>query len=354
MRRTGVPIVQMGLVFLLAFAVFSLSGAAGPLSVRPVHALTGYTVSGTLDSTTCTPSVGATWNSGNSTCTIPHFVDWYIASSLTIPSGTTLDNNGSIHDTDSIFSARIFNYGTITNEAEGFVDNCVPPPYYSLLSNIYSNGTFTNENTLRNCGDFTNAGTLANSGTILTQGAGYFLSSGTLTNSGHINNEGGYFENSGTFTNEAFGVINEWQSYSQFDNTGVLTNQGTFTNDGGFTNRGTFTNYGNMTNEYLASITNEFGAAIYNFGTIDNMLGKITSYSSDFDNECGGVIIGYTGYTQLTCPPVGAPEFPAVGPLLLTVLVFPVLLIATRRFRKTSAGEEIDAEMDSNLFGSES
>ena len=340
--------MQMGLVFLLAFAVFSLSGAAGPLSVRPVHALTGYTVSGTLDSTTCTPSVGATWNSGNSTCTIPGAVDWYIASSLTIPSGTTLDNYGRIHDTDSIYWSRIFNYGTITNE--GFVDNCVPPPFYLLLSNIYSNGTFTNESTLKNCGDFTNAGTLANSGTILTQGAGDFLSSGTLTNSGHINNEGGYFENSGTLTNEAFGVINEWLSYSQFDNTGVLTNRGTFSSYSGFTNRGTFTNYGNMTNEYLtASITNEFGAAIYNFGTIDAPYGKITSYAGDFDNECGGVIIGYTGYTQLTCPPIGAPEFTAIGPLLLTALVFPALLIVTRRFRKTCARDETDTEMDSNL-----
>lgn len=159
MRRSRVLLVQMSLLFVLAFAVISMPGVAGLLSVRPVHAFgLTYTVSGTVDSTLCTSSVGATWNSGTSTCTISE-VGWYVAPSttLTIPSGTTLTMDEAI-----LYNyGTVYNYGTIINEGAGStIYNCTGTCTATIVNE--ASGTITNNQYIVNYGTFDNFGTITN------------------------------------------------------------------------------------------------------------------------------------------------------------------------------------------------
>ena len=271
--------MQMGLLFLLAFAVLSLPGVAGPLGIRAAHAITIHTVSGSLDSTLCTTNGGSWSLVPSSTCTLSSGVEWEVATSttLTIPSGINLVVSGG--------------------------------------SGINNDGTIDNAGGINIQEFFGNSGTIDNSGGILSQDI--FYNYGTINNPGYLENRwdfenrGGTIDNSGTIENTGTGS----GIGSDFWNDGTITNYGTIDNQATFENDGTIDNYGTISNPH----------AFYIEG-------------NPIINECGGILYGSYpagGYTQVACPP-GVPEFSTFGPFLLTALVFPALLIATRRFRRTS------------------
>ena len=124
------------------------------------------------------------------------------------------------------------------------------------------------------------------------------------------------------------GVI---ENYNGIDVYGVLNNHGVINNNtaaiyiglyGGYT--GTLNNYGviNQNSEVggYAEIT------ITDGGVLNNECG------GEINNPSPGVIKGTV--TEVACS--GVPEFPAssLGPLLLTGLLFPALLLAARKFRR--------------------
>jgi len=252
-------------------------------AVPRAHALTltGYTVSGTVDSTLCTNN-GGSWDPTSSSCTIPMGIAWEVASSttLTIPAGVSITGPAI---------GRINNLGTID---------------ISGAWNVQSS-EFDSEGTL----------TIESSGALLTQ---YELNIfGSLSNSGFLENSCGALDNRGTFSNSGT-FINEGSPsgcYPGFRNFGALTNTGTIDNNYNLENSGTIENYGTISNT-----------------------GNVAAGDS-FINECGGQLVGLWtspwllgSITQVACSLV--PEFPvaALGPLIITALLFPALLVMRRSF----------------------
>lgn len=425
MRRIRVPLVEAGLLFLLAFSVLSLPGAAGNLGVRPVYAATTYTVNSSWCSGT-----GYSWDSGTSTCTLTTSYTLNSGDTLEIPSGTNLTVSGS---TTNVYDyGTIYNYGNITINS-GTIDACyMVVNYGNIVNGIhgYIGGAIGCSGVIYNHGNIYNYG-MINPYTEYDYIA--IQSWGTIYNYGYIyNNVIIEFDNFGTIYNynEGYGIENAGTML-----LGNLYNYGYIENDleAGMT-VGTLYNYG-------SGLVDNFGTfdlrgVIYNYGTFNAI--NIVDNGGTFYNECGGVIGGYTGYTQLTCYsvtfqqtgiptsgvtwgvtvvwggtvvttgtvctvgggcvvggtdhtgtgasiviagfsgtvsytydspvsgtagtqyvcstgcsgsvtgattvsatylteyPSTVPQFPAIGPLLLIALLFPALLIVTRRFRKTS------------------
>jgi hypothetical protein len=90
-------------------------------------------------------------------------------------------------------------------------------------------------------------------------------------------------------------------------------------------------NAGTISNSGTIKVANTGGIGIWNAGTITDVdCGTVTIVGS---GTFLGNAIEYTG----TCAPTKAvPEFPvsALGPLLITALLLPALLVMTRRFRR--------------------
>jgi len=286
-----------------------------------------------MDSSSC-GSIGGSWSSG--TCTLSTSYTLTSGNALEIPSGTTLvigasgtivndgtitvDSGGVLTIQSSNLDYGIQNYGTLNVAGTANLENTA---YYS----IWNPGTITNTGTInvKTSGSFgtigiysiflsaTQAGVITNSGVINVENTGstYGIYSGiaTITNTGIINVENsgelGIYSISSTFTNTAPGRID-------VENTGAY----------GIDNNGPLTNTGTIT-------VGPAPDAILNQATITN--------------ECGGVINGpgtiVGGYTQVSgCAPTGVPEFPisGLGPLLLSAMLLPVLVIMSRRFRASS------------------
>src|SRR2546427_550562 len=189
----------------------------------------------TLSGQASCQTLGGTWTSASSTCTVTTLTI-NSGNTLVIASNVTLSNTGLVTDLGTITNGGpVTNSGTIT---------------------IGPTGILTTTNTFSNTGTITSSGTITNNGPV-TNGL-----TGTITSSGLITNT-----LTGTITN--LGTIT---------NSGPVTNAGTITNSGTLTNSGPITNSGHIINS--AAITNS--AVITNSGSISDSCG----------GSIGGVVVG--------------------------------------------------------------
>ncbi len=228
-------LVEVGIIALLFISVISFFG----IPTARVSFATTYSVSGTLDQTLCT-SNGGIWS--GDVCTLNTGVDWQVAASttLTVPVGVTIFNLGGTMEIYGIVDlagsglsgGSISTDNVVTIESGGLLDNhgdlsgSEPGMYYNY-------GTITNEadGVVYVPTDFYNYGTITNDGALTIP---YSVS--TLDNYGTLNNNaGGTVTNEGLFTNEADATVT---------NAGTITNEFTLTNDGTITDTcgGTLTN----------------------------------------------------------------------------------------------------------------
>jgi len=136
-----------------------------------------YAMSYSLSSTSCA-TLGGSWNSSTSTCTIVNLTI-HPTDKLIVNSGTTLRIIGVVNNSGIINST-----GTINNT-----------------------GTFINSGTITNSGIINNGDTLENTGTIIDSGTINNLT-GTITNSGGSINISGILNNGSILNIKSFGTIN--------------------------------------------------------------------------------------------------------------------------------------------------
>jgi hypothetical protein len=267
------------LLALLSLCVIPLLGA-----VPAAHAS-----SVTIDDSTSCGSIGGSWTSGNSTCFITSYTvspgDWLnIASGTTLTVTSLLSNDGGIQ-----------NYGTVNG--------------LGRIVNQPALGLWNYGGTIKISNEFDNYGTLPNYGII------------DVLKTGELENEPGP---AGSIVNYGTGTIN---NYGDFWNGGATDNAGSIYSNSTFSDSGVLSNGGTITNAGPMSITDS--------GSIDNEGTIINTCSGTFTITGGGTFTG-NPVQQSVCPPasIGAPEFPvsALGPLLITALLFPALVVMKRRF----------------------
>ncbi|HYL65690.1 MAG TPA: hypothetical protein VEU72_00900 [Nitrosopumilaceae archaeon] len=231
----------LGMMAISAVTIISLIGFLPQNSYAVSGTISGgpscVAISGTWDNfSTCTVH-SLTIHSGE-TLTIPSGKHLVITGIITINSGGTLDNAGSI----SVDQSVINNSGTLTNS--GFID--LPG---GTINNL-SGGTFNNLNSIRLFDAFSShgfinnnsGGNINNSGIISTFSIGNTInnSGGTINNlAGGSIGGAGTIDNSGTITN--LGTITNFHAASIITNTGTISNSGTISNGGTLTNTGTIT-----------------------------------------------------------------------------------------------------------------
>ena len=145
------------------------------------------------------------------------------------------------------------------------------------------------------------------------------------------------------------GIVNVTQLFGTLG-TGVINVDvgGVINNHNGIDVYGALNNYGTI-NQYDGAIYiglyGGYAGTLNNYGVINQIsfegFAEITITGGGvLNNECGGVINNPSPgviegtVTQVACS--GVPEFPvsALGPILLTGLLFPALLVMTRKFRR--------------------
>ena len=263
--------ISMTTVFLLSPPTRSLAATSYVLSATdPVVSTTCASLGGTWDGQqTCTLNTSLTLNSGDSILVDPGAV-------LAISGGVTVSNNGALEDygtitndaggfvdnsgaiTAFVANGTILNYGSITNNPDGSIaiEHPQQAPPLAGSFNFTNAGTFSNQGSFVNFGNFTNApgATVSNSGSFriesTTTNAGGFsapltLNDGNFTNLAHgtITVGGPTINNTGLFTN--IGTIAEEPNlFSKINNLGTIVSNGTITNVGYFVNLGSITNSG--------------------------------------------------------------------------------------------------------------
>jgi len=253
---------------------------------------------------------------------------------INVNSGGTIDNSGTIdNESDNTItnkgdienSGSIENKGELTNFADGTINNpgtidnqSSPSVTGSLINNL---GAIFNDGTMINSGTISTTGTIDNSGTIDNKFLHDIINFGTITN----NNPDGIIKNSGNITNKPGGIItnnsngpgNQPGIINNPD--GVIKNSGTFNNFGtiinnsdGDSENGGIENSGTITNNQGGTITNNEGSNISNSKTITNNLGgTITNNSygsrdkSGITNKDGGTI---NNFGIINNDPQGTPD----------------------------------------------
>lgn len=109
--------------------------------------------------------------------------------SLTVPSDSTLQNNGTLNNTNG---GKMYVNGKLVNNGEF---NCTPnattPPTTEINGTVDNNGTITNgDGTTTDTSTIKVNGTINNNGTIENKPNGIINGSGVINNSGTINNTG--------------------------------------------------------------------------------------------------------------------------------------------------------------------
>jgi fibronectin-binding autotransporter adhesin len=247
------------LLFLLAFSAISLFSIVAPMGMHVVYAPTAVEVSGTVGPNICSASFGATWNSGNNTCTILQGTEWEIAA------GASLTNPGA---GSSLPAVQLVNRGELAdngtfNDGGNFIGT-------SGSTTLLSNGGTGN---VLDLGGVNEAGTLTISG-----GGTLNLNGGSLTLVGdggvvNVQNLGGV-TNAGSLTLNGGSALN-------------LDNGATFI---GGTGGNTTFNPGSTGNIYDgATLTVNGGILILNGNTGLASGGALTV------NAPGNLIVGNTG-----------------------------------------------------------
>ncbi len=272
----------------------------------PAVSATCASLGGSWDgSKTCTLGSNFTLNSGDRILIDPGAI-------LAIPSGVTIANDGAIQDygtladnaggfvansgtiTAFIANGSIINFGTMTNNADGsiVVEHLQQSSPYAGTFDFINSGTFSNLGSFVNFGNLTNAAdaSISNFGTFSLESAtintGKFsaplaLNAGHLTNAAGatVTESGATINNTGTITNLGT-IVEEQNVFSKINNLGTITTNGTITNVGFLVNLGTFVNSG--------MITNFVGCSTTSCGTLAN--------SGILVNEVGGTIINQGNY----------------------------------------------------------
>lgn len=199
----------------------------------------------------------------------------------TINAGGFLDNTGVIN-----MNGTVHNYGTVTNESAGELDNegsATTSTFINESGSAFQNsGTFSNFHMLENAStSMFNDGTFTNwqDGGSFTNDAGAEFDnfSGTYTNAGATSNEGTIqlngmtFSNSGTFTTSGSLLVYA----AAFTNTGTFTNTGSsfdavYVTNTVIDNQATLNNQGGIYLYVDGTLHNESGASVTNSGTVSN------------------------------------------------------------------------------------
>ncbi len=234
-----------------------------------------------LFNTNPVPALAGTFNWNSGSLTVGSSIDFTLTSSLTIPSGGTLQNNGLISLNNGILlqsNGSLSNSGTLNLNSGGTLSfnklsSSLPAGTFNWNTGgnlkVGSNGNLTVSNSFDvpvSCnlivdGSFRvyNSSAMTNSGTITVNGFFYVDGNSSFTNSsgGNLNiSSGGYlysgsaYEN-GTVTNNSGGIVS---ISGKLDNRekGTVTNNGSLTinNLGYLDNYNIFTNNGSIVNNY--------------------------------------------------------------------------------------------------------
>ena len=112
--------------------------------------------------------------------------------SLTVPSGSTLQNNGTLNNTNG--GTMFVNGNLVNNGAFNCTPNTSAAPTTTINGTVENNGTITNgdDTGSSNTSTITVGGTINNNGngTIVNKPNGIITGSGVINNSGTINNTG--------------------------------------------------------------------------------------------------------------------------------------------------------------------
>jgi len=247
-------------------------------------------------------SMGGSWN-GPGTCVLGSDLTLGSGDSLTVDPGATLvvatgvtvTNNGSIED-----------YGTIANDAGGFVSNS------GAITAFISNGTISNGGSMTNYPggnitvehpaqlsvrvgsfNFTNSGVFDNRGAFLNYGNLTNAARGSFTNSGNLTLASATFNigkfsapltaNAGNFTNAFGGVVTD--DGDSFNSTGTITNLGTIAEQRNvfsvINNLGTLANNGTLAD---VSYIGNYGS-LSNSGTLTVLIGCPLASCGTFSNQ---------------------------------------------------------------------
>ena len=284
-----------------------------------------FAITSTVNSTWCS-GAGFSWDSGTSTCTL--------STSYTVNSGDVLVIPNPV---SGYVTLNVASGGSITILSAGELEN---DGVFQILAGgsgsnsgkISDDGTFMNEGTFTSGGTitvtdtFSNDGTFTSSGTIDSISPAISTSSGTFVNSGTIKGDG--FSSDGTLTNSGTITIGTTGPACLCLEGGVLTNlaSGSIEIYGDIFNFATIDNYGTITANPGSNITNFYS------GTINDLCGGtlVIDQGATFTQQPGSIFT-----TQPYCSAPGVPQFPvaATGPLLLTALLLPLLLLTRRKAR---------------------
>ena len=188
---------------------------------------------------------------------------------LTIPSGFTLTNDGTLNINDWPEEIGLVTSGTLTNTgtinlsgglgtATGTINNS-GNIFIDNSGSIDGEGMIINDNkgsiivlgSLHIFGGGVGVATIYNRGEVEIKNDGELKNNGTINNTGTINNSGAIgnitsFINDGTFINS--GTFVNLTSYSELNNSGAFTNNGSINNNGIIGNGGTLDNSGTINN----------------------------------------------------------------------------------------------------------
>jgi hypothetical protein len=292
--------------FALSFSSAQVSRAASSYVLSPADPAVG---------TVCA-SLGGTWD-GLSKCTLGRDLTLNSSDSLVvdpeamleIASGVTVNNNGEVDDYGAITTDRggfvnnsgtitafiangtIVNNGVMTNDLGGSfsIEHPGQTSVYVGTFNFTNGGSFDNLGTFTSFGNFTNGvgASMTNSGSfrfasatinIRNFSAPLATNAGTFTNSaaGTFTVDGSTFNNTGTLTNP--GAITETQNvFSVIENFGTFTSNGTIADTSFIRNNGTFTNAG--------TITTLVGCTVAACGSLVNSAVFINTSGGTLDNR---------------------------------------------------------------------